>query len=857
MIADLNLTVIAGGASMTMLEENLAIISLNTATGVELYSFDLTTSTLIKLGTLADATDLVGLSLVEGIAQPEEEELMPFGYVTTEDGSAWVSIDVETLELTMLTDYSDVVYDGAGMGHDGMMYASADGKYVQIDTANDFAVTTGGDTAYSMTIKDGAPSAPAQELELVDTKSGETKTATVGGYMYYGAEDWGSPYTVKLLDFDANTTKQHSNYKYDDAMAEAMAFLSAEQADASYFNEYYLVLAGNGDLYKHTEQSRYYGGTFGYQRSAEMIADLNLTVIAGGASMTMLNETLALISLNGEDGVTLYTYDLETEELTELGVLEGVTDLVGLTMPASEEEEEEEAQAANKVTGSTMTAAASESGETVEIAGEEVTIADGNVTINLHKESTNGKLIITFDPAELSYVGMTSASVHYSVNDSEAAQGKLTIAYAAASAISAEDILATLSFTYDSEYVDTVVNIATEELNEDADVNEAVDIVVSNALSDDNTLASLTVQEGELSPIFAPTVTEYTMEVSHDVDELTVTAVANDEKATVVVQTGEFDEDGKAVVTITVTAENGDIRVYTIRVTREAAPEDPVYLVNWVSGSTTLGGTINLNFYVKLSANIVNDPTAFVRFTYAGNTVDVPMAEAVVSEVNGVVRYRFGCELYAKQIADTVTAQVMNENGPIGEAKSYSVMQYCLNKIAANESEEIVALAKAMLNYGAAAQVLFGYNTDNLANASLSEADKALADVDASAYKYSITGSEAGIKAKSATLMLESVVKVRVYFTLTGDKAIEDYTFTIDGKEVTPKQNAKGYYVETDGIAAKDLEKLFSFQVGGITVNYGALSYVNSKAASANAEEANMVKALFAYYQAAEAYFAK
>ena len=582
-----------------------------------------------------------------------------------------------------------------------------------------------------------------------------------------------------------------------------------------------------------------------------MIADLNLTVISGGASMTMLNETLALISLNGEDGVTLYTYDLETEELTELGILEGVTDLVGLTMPASEEEEEEEAQAANKVTGSTMTAAASESGETVEIAGEEVTIADGNVTINLHKESTNGKLIITFDPAELTYAGMTSASVYYSVNDSEAAQGKLTIAYAAASAISAEDILATLSFTYDSEYVDTEVNIATEELNEDADVNEDVDIVVSNALSDDNTLASLTVQEGELSPIFAPTVTEYTMEVSHDVEELTVMAVANDEKATVVVQTGEFNEDGKAVVTITVTAENGDIRVYTIRVTR------PVYLVNWVSGSTTLGGTINLNFYVKLSANIVNDPTAFVRFTYAGNTVDVPMAEAVVSEVNGVVRYRFGCELYAKQMADTVTAQVMNENGPIGEAKSYSVMQYCLNKIAANESEEMVALAKAMLNYGAAAQVLFGYNTENLANASLSAEDKALADVDASAYKYSITGSEAGIKAKSATLMLESEVKVRVYFTLTGDKAIEDYTFTIDGKEVTPKQNAKGYYVETDGIAAKDLEKLFSFQVGGITVNYGALSYVNSKAASANAEEANMVKALFAYYQAAEAYFAK
>ena len=287
-------------------------------------------------------------------------------------------------------------------------------------------------------------------------------------------------------------------------------------------------------------------------------------------------------------------------------------------------------------------------------------------------------------------------------------------------------------------------------------------------------------------------------------------------------------------------------------------PEDPlppVYLVDWVSGSTTLDGTINLNFYVKLSANIVNDPTAFVRFTYAGNTVDVPMAEAVVSEVNGVVRYRFGCELYAKQMADTVTAQVMNENGPIGEAKSYSVMQYCLNKIAANESEEMVALAKAMLNYGAAAQVLFGYNTENLANASLSAEDKALADVDASAYKYSITGSEAGIKAKSATLMLESEVAVRVYFKLEEGADIASYTFTVNGEEVAVQQNEKGYYIESAGIAAKDLDEMLEFSVGGLTVTYGALSYVNSKAASSNADEANMAKALFAYYSAAESYF--
>jgi hypothetical protein len=93
-----------------------------------------------------------------------------------------------------------------------------------------------------------------------------------------------------------------------------------------------------------------------------------------------------------------------------------------------------------------------------------------------------------------------------------------------------------------------------------------------------------------------------------------------------------------------------------------------------------------------------------------------------------------------------------------------------------------------------------------------------------------------------------------VYFTLTGNKSIDQYTFTIDGKRVTPQYNDKGWYVETDGIAAKNLEKMFQIKVGGITVKYGALSYVNSKVGGSNVLEANISKALYAYWVAAEAF---
>jgi len=200
-----------------------------------------------------------------------------------------------------------------------------------------------------------------------------------------------------------------------------------------------------------------------------------------------------------------------------------------------------------------------------------------------------------------------------------------------------------------------------------------------------------------------------------------------------------------------------------------------------------------------------------------------------------------------------VNVKFMKGDAVIGSELNYSVVTYCKNRINNSTDPAEVALCKALLNYGTASQLLFNYNTDNLANASLSDADKVLKDVDASAYKYSVAGSESGIKAKSATLMLEDVVKVRVYFTLTGNKTIDEYTFTIDGEVVTPQYNDKGWYVETDGIAAKDLEKMFRVQVGGITVTYGALSYVNSKVNGSNTLESNISKALYAYWQAAEA----
>ena len=167
-----------------------------------------------------------------------------------------------------------------------------------------------------------------------------------------------------------------------------------------------------------------------------------------------------------------------------------------------------------------------------------------------------------------------------------------------------------------------------------------------------------------------------------------------------------------------------------------------------------------------------------------------------------------------------------------------------------------VAICKALLNYAAAAQLSFNYNTDNLANAGLSDADKVLPDtIDVSAYKPTITGSEKGIALLGSTLILEGKVIVRVYFSLEKGYDISDYSFTINGKAAQIQKNATGYYLETEGIPAKELENMFTFKVGGLSYTYGPMSYVLNKLNAENPLTVNTVKALYAYYTAAEAYF--
>ena len=83
----------------------------------------------------------------------------------------------------------------------------------------------------------------------------------------------------------------------------------------------------------------------------------------------------------------------------------------------------------------------------------------------------------------------------------------------------------------------------------------------------------------------------------------------------------------------------------------------------------------------------------------------------------------------AKQVANEITATLYAEvNGVMsyGDALDFNLKDYAEDRIAKSTDADLVAAMKAFLNYAAACQTRFNYNTSDLANATLSSEDKVI-----------------------------------------------------------------------------------------------------------------------------------
>lgn len=270
--------------------------------------------------------------------------------------------------------------------------------------------------------------------------------------------------------------------------------------------------------------------------------------------------------------------------------------------------------------------------------------------------------------------------------------------------------------------------------------------------------------------------------------------------------------------------------------------------------SISLGGNIAVNFYISLDDSITDDADAKVVFTLPKNTIHTVSVKD--AEVTDAGYYVFTCEVNALQMTESIKAQVIATDYE-SEIHSYSVVEYAeklLKEAAEGNTEyaDAAPLVKAMLNYGANSQIHFGYNTENLANSILSDEDKVLQDTSLIAYMPKVTGKEAGVRAYSASLTLNSETELNIYFAIDNEDNIPE--FFVNGESAIPVKVGNYYRIKISDIPAQNLDKEYVVTVGGLTVKYSAMSYGYKAMLTQSDTVKNVIRAMYAYNQLAKAY---
>ena len=313
----------------------------------------------------------------------------------------------------------------------------------------------------------------------------------------------------------------------------------------------------------------------------------------------------------------------------------------------------------------------------------------------------------------------------------------------------------------------------------------------------------------------------------------------------------ELTADDNGVYTVTITDSN-------VAVTADFTFSDGIGAA-LAGHSISLEGDIGVNYYTELSDAIANSETAKMHFTIptgtGTKTQDVSVKDARVDTVGGKTYYIFKCQVAAKEMTSQITAQLID-----GEYESdvfpYSVKEYADYLLEHTDENEDYAkaapLVKAMLNYGANSQLYFDKNTGALANAGLTNEEKALGDAEISIADPVIGVLPEGTTFEGATLSLKSETTLSLYFTSS-----DDLTFSCDGYDVVPDPKGGYQIARIRGIKAKDIGNIFTLNVNGVTVSYSPLNYCKYVLADDTQNEnlQNAVKALYLYWQAAAAYF--
>ena len=197
-----------------------------------------------------------------------------------------------------------------------------------------------------------------------------------------------------------------------------------------------------------------------------------------------------------------------------------------------------------------------------------------------------------------------------------------------------------VSYNGQTKYVASGLLTATKPAEEQEDKNDdknddknKEDEKKQGEKSTNKALKDIVIENYKLTPNFAPEITKYELKVGKDVEKLEISAIKQDEKQKVEITGNQNLRIGNNIIKITVTAEDGTTRLYSITVTKSNNEESAGKVENMLKLSQLKinNATLEPSFNADLANYTisVND----ISSVKPGDVVAVPADEGVTVTV--------------------------------------------------------------------------------------------------------------------------------------------------------------------------------------------------------------------------------
>lgn len=313
--------------------------------------------------------------------------------------------------------------------------------------------------------------------------------------------------------------------------------------------------------------------------------------------------------------------------------------------------------------------------------------------------------------------------------------------------------------------------------------------------------------------------------------------------------------------------------------------------VDLLGNTVVLSDQIGVNFYLDYS-KYINISDLSVEFKWGKGSNAKTVSGTLSQDTSYGAKCVTSCSVPARCMTDSIKMTV-KKGDDIVVSSTFKIANYAndlaelypavnvdtSDYIGLEKNGKLHALLIAMLNYGAASQKYFNYNTDDLANAkkytknlvkvgSVSSSTKsAYSNYDAAkisliAAKNTIANigdDNIGLAYDGSAVACKSKLSVRIYFTKTEGFDMSNLSASYKGKALTFKEDGDSVYIEIDGMSPKAYapkgSDLFdcglTININGKDYTYTYLDYVQKCVATENGfEDTAVALAVYSYFAA-------